>query len=266
MPTIAGMRRRGFTPASIRNFADAIGIGKRENMIDVSRLEFCVRDDLNKVADRAMAVLDPLKVVITNYPEDKVEWIEAENNPDDENAGTHEVPFSRELYIEKADFREEANRKFFRLKLGKEVRLKSGYIIKANDVVKDGAGNITEVHCTYDEDSRSGSGTEAALRKVKGTLHWVSAAHALEAEVRLYDRLFVNEKPIKEAKDSFLESVNPDSLQKTTALIEPSLREAKIGKTYQFQRIGYFCVDPDSTKDKRVFNRAVTLRDNWKSK
>ena len=266
MPTIAGMRRRGFTPASIRNFADAIGIGKRENIIDVSRLEFCVREDLNKVADRAMAVLDPLKVVITNYPEDKVEWIETENNPEDENAGTHQVPFSRELYIEKADFREEANRKFFRLKLGKEVRLKSGYIIKANDVVKDNDGNITEVHCTYDEDSRSGSGTEAALRKVKGTLHWVSAAHALEAEVRLYDRLFIHENPVKDAKESFLESVNPESLKVTTALIEPNLKDAEVGKTYQFQRIGYFCVDRDSTEEKRVFNRTVTLRDNWKKK
>jgi len=266
MPTIAGMRRRGFTPASIRNFADSIGIGKRENMIDVSRLEFSVRDDLNRVADRAMAVLDPLKVVITNYPDDQVEWIEAENNPEDADAGSHKVPFSKELYIEKADFKEEANRKFFRLILGKEVRLKSGYIIKANDVVKDDEGNILEVHCTYDEDSKSGSGTEAALRKVKGTLHWVSATHALEAEVRLYDRLFVNENPIKDAKDSFLESVNPDSLQKTTALIEPNLREAKIGKTYQFQRIGYFCVDRDSTDQKRVFNRTVTLRDNWKNK
>ena len=266
MPTIAGMRRRGFTPASIRNFAEAIGIGKRENMIDVSRLEFSVREDLNKVADRAMAVLDPLKVVITNYPQDKVEWIEAENNPEDENAGSHKVPFSRELYIEKADFREEANRKFFRLKLGKEVRLKSGYIIQANDVVKDELGNVTEVHCTCDEDSKSGSGTEAALRKVKGTLHWVSAAHATKAEIRLYDRLFKNENPIKDAKESFLESINPESLETTTALIEPSLKEAEIGKTYQFQRIGYFCVDRESTDDKLVFNRTVTLRDNWKNK
>ena len=266
MPTIAGMRRRGFTPASIRNFAEAIGIGKRENMIDVSRLEFSVREDLNKVAHRAMAVLDPLKLVITNYPQDKVEWIEAENNPEDENSGIHQVPFSRELYIEKADFREEANRKFFRLKLGKEVRLKSGYIIQANDVVKDESGNVTEVHCTYDENSRSGSGTEAALRKVKGTLHWVSAAHATEAEVRLYDRLFKNENPIKDAQESFLESINPESLETTTALIEPSLKESEIGKTYQFQRIGYFCVDRESTDEKLVFNRTVTLRDNWKNK
>jgi glutaminyl-tRNA synthetase len=264
MPTISGLRRRGYTPTSIRNFADSIGIGKRENRIDLSHLEFCAREDLNKTAPRVMGVLDPLKVVITNYPEGKEEWLTAENNPEDEAAGERQVPFSREIYIEQEDFREEANRKFFRLKLGKEVRLKNAYIIKAEKAIKDEDGNILEVHCTYDEDSKSGSGTEAATRKVKGTLHWVSVPHAVKAEVRLYDRLFSVEDPTEDKEKDFLDFVNPDSLEVITAYVEPSLKEAKLEERFQFQRIGYFCVDRDSTEDKLIFNRTVTLRDNWK--
>ncbi len=266
MPTISGLRRRGYTPASIRNFANDIGIGKRENMIDVSRLEFSAREDLNKTAPRVMGVLNPLKLVITNYPEDKTEWLEAENNPEDPNSGSRELPFSKEIYIEQEDFREEANRKFFRLKLGKEVRLKNAYIIKAEEAIKDEDGNITEVHCTYDEESRSGSGTEASKRKVKGTLHWVSVAHAVPAEVRLYDRLFYVENPTADKDRDFLDTVNPDSLKVITAQLEPSLKTAKVQERFQFQRIGYFCVDTDSTPDHLVFNRTVTLRDSWKNK
>lgn len=264
MPTISGMRRRGYTPTSIRNFADSIGIGKRENRIDLSHLEFCVREDLNKTAPRVMGVLDPLKVIITNYPEGKEEWLTAENNPEDESAGERKVPFSREIYIEQEDFKEEANRKFFRLKLGGEVRLKNAYIIKAEKAIKNEAGNILEVHCTYDEDSKSGSGTEASTRKVKGTLHWVSVAHAIPAEVRLYDRLFCVEDPTEDKEKDFLNFVNPNSLEVITAYIEPSLNEAKVEEAFQFQRKAYFCVDKDSTADKLVFNRTVTLRDNWK--
>ncbi|NEV92901.1 glutamine--tRNA ligase/YqeY domain fusion protein [Psychroflexus sp. YR1-1] len=266
MPTISGLRRRGYTPESIRTFADSIGIGKRENMIDVAHLEFCVRDDLNQKAPRVMGVMDPLKVVITNYPEGQEEWLTAENNPEDESAGEHEVPFSRELYIEQEDFKEEASRKFFRLKLGKEVRLKNAYIIKAEDVVKDNEGNILEVHCTYDAESKSGSGTEASQRKVKGTLHWVSIPHAVEAEVRLYDRLFSVEDPTADKEKDFLDFVNPESLQVSKAYVEPYLKSAKAEDKFQFQRIGYFCVDRDTTEDKLVFNRTVTLRDNWKNK
>lgn len=264
MPTISGLRRRGYTPTSIRNFADSIGIGKRENRIDVAHLEFCAREDLNKTAPRVMGVLDALKVVITNYPEGEEEWLTAENNPEDENGGNREVPFSREIYIEKEDFREEANRKFFRLKLGKEVRLKNAYIIKAEKVVKDEAGNILEVHCTYDEESKSGSGTEASKRKVKGTLHWVSVKHAKQVEVRLYDRLFMVENPDGDKEKDFMSFVNPDSLQVIQAFVEPSLAAALPGENFQFQRKGYFCVDPDSTPEKQVFNRTVTLRDTWK--
>lgn len=264
MPTISGMRRRGYTPASIRNFADSIGIGKRENVVDLAHLEFCVREDLNKKAPRVMGVLDPLKVVITNYPEGKVEWLTAENNPEDSTAGERQVPFSRELYIEKEDFQEEANRKFFRLKLGGEVRLKNAYIIKAEKAIKNEEGTVVEVHCTYDEESKSGSGTEASLRKVKGTLHWVSAPHALEAEVRLYDRLFTVEDPSADKTSDFLDFVNPASLQVITAYVEPTLKDANIEDCFQFQRMGYFCIDRDSTADQLVFNRTVTLRDNWK--
>ncbi|ATA89216.1 glutamine--tRNA ligase [Capnocytophaga stomatis] len=262
MPTISGLRRRGYTPESIRKFADTIGIAKRENLIDVSLLEFCIREDLNKKANRVMAVLDPVKVLIANYPEGKEEWLDAENNPEEEVLTFRKVPFSREIYIEREDFREEANNKFFRLKLGGEVRLKNAYIIKAERVVKDENGNITEIHCTYDPESRSGSGTEASKRKVKGTLHWVSVPHAVEAEARIYDRLFTEAEPDRQEKD-FLEYVNPDSLKITTAYVEPSLKEAKVGEGFQFQRLGYFSLDPDSTAEKLVFNKTVGLKDTW---
>ena len=263
MPTISGLRRRGYTPESIRNFADTIGIAKRDNLIDVSLLEFHIREHLNKITPRVMGVLDPLKLVITNYPEGGEEWLEAENSPEDETLGTRQVPFSGELYIEKADFREQANKKFFRLKLGGEVRLKNGYIIKAESCTKDSDGNITEVQCAYDPKSKSGSGTEESLRRVKGTLHWVSIKHAIEAEIRLYDRLFTDESPDTHKDKDFMEFVNPDSLKVITGFLEPSLKEAKVEDRFQFQRIGYFCVDPDSTAEKLVFNRTVGLRDSW---
>lgn len=266
MSTVSGLRRRGYTPASIRNFAHTIGIAKRDNLIDVSVLEFCIREDLNKTAPRVMAVLDPVKLVITNYPEGKEEWLDAENNQEDENAGFRKVPFSRELYIEREDFLEEATGKFFRLTLGKEVRLKNAYIIKGESVVKDANGNITEIHVTYDTDSLSGSGTEASQRKVSGTLHWVSIAHAIEAEVRLYDRLFTDESPDTHKGKDFLEFVNPNSLQVVTGYLEPSLREAKNEDKFQFQRLGYFTVDKDSTDKKLVFNRTVSLKDTWEEK
>ena len=262
MPTISGLRRRGYTPDAIRKFADTIGIAKRENLIDVSLLEFCVREDLNKKANRVMAVLDPVKVVITNYPEGKEEWLDAENNPEVKPMTFRKVPFSRELYIEREDFREEADKKYFRLKIGGEVRLKNAYIIKAESVIKDDKGNITEIHCTYDPESRSGSGTEASLRKVKGTLHWVSIPHSLQAEVRLYDRLFTVPEPDRQ-EDSFLNYINPDSLKIVTAFIEPSLKDADTGSTLQFQRLGYFCVDKDSNNEKLVFNKTVGLKDTW---
>ncbi|MEX0291603.1 MAG: glutamine--tRNA ligase/YqeY domain fusion protein [Flavobacteriaceae bacterium] len=263
MPTISGLRRRGYTPESIRSFADTIGIAKRENVVDVSLLEFHIREHLNKIAPRVMAVLNPVKLVIMNYPEGQTEWLTAENNPEDIEAGDREVPFSRELYIEKEDFREEANRKFFRLKLGGEVRLKNGYIIKAESCIKDTDGNITEIHCTYDPKSKSGSGTEESLRKVKGTLHWVSVAHAIPAEVRLYDRLFTDETPDGHKDKDFMDFINPDSLKVITAYVEPSLKDAKAGDRFQFQRLGYFNVDLDSTEHNLVFNRTVTLRDTW---
>ena len=263
MPTISGLRRRGYTAEAIKNFADTVGIAKRENLVDVSLLEFHVREHLNRIAPRVMAVLNPLKLVITNYPEDKVELLETENNPGDENAGTREVPFSRELYIEKEDFREEANKKFFRLKLGGEVRLKSGYIIKAESCTKDTEGNIIEVQCSYDPMSKSGSGTEESLRRVKGTLHWVSIAHAIKAEVRLYDRLFNDENPDGHKDKDFMEFVNPDSLTTITGYLEPNLKGAKAGEKFQFQRLGYFCVDTDASPSNLIFNRTVTLRDTW---
>jgi glutaminyl-tRNA synthetase len=266
MPTISGYRRRGYTPESIKNFIDTVGVAKRENVIDVSLLEFKIREDLNKKADRVMGVLDPLKLVITNYPKGEEEWLVAENNPEDVSAGEHEVPFSRELYIEKDDFKEEANRKFFRLKLGGEVRLKNGYIIKAEEAIKDADGNITEVHCTYDPKSKSGSGTEESLRKVKGTLHWVSIKHAVKAEIRLYDRLFNDESPDGHKDKDFMEFLNPDSLKTITGYVEPHLKTLKPLDTVQFQRIGYFCVDKDTTDTNLVFNRTVTLRDSWKGK
>jgi glutaminyl-tRNA synthetase len=240
------------------------GIAKRDNVTDVALLEFCIKDDLNKTAPRVMAVLNPVKVVITNYPEGKVEWLEAENNPEDENAGFRKVPFSREIYIEKEDFREEANKKFFRLKLGKEVRLKNAYIIKAESVVKDANGKVTEIHCTYDEKSRSGSGSEESMRKVKGTLHWVSIEHAIKAEVRMYDRLFSDEAPDAHKDKDFKEFINPNSLEiNSNTFVEPSLKEARIGDRFQFQRLGYFNIDNDSSSEKLVFNRTVALRDTW---
>ncbi|GMN07894.1 glutamine--tRNA ligase/YqeY domain fusion protein [Croceitalea sp. MTPC5] len=263
MPTISGLRRRGYTPEAIRNFADTVGIAKRENLVDVSLLEFHVREHLNKITPRVMAVLNPLKVVISNYPKDEMEWLVAENSPEDESLGSREVPFSREIYIEKEDFREEANRKFFRLKLGGEVRLKNGYIIKAESCTKDTEGNIIEVQCTYDPKSKSGSGTEESLRKVKGTLHWVSVAHAIKAEVRVYDRLFTDENPDGHKDRDFMEFINPNSLNTITGYLEPSLKDAKVGERFQFQRLGYFNVDLDSTPEILVFNRTVTLRDTW---
>jgi glutaminyl-tRNA synthetase len=263
MPTISGLRRRGYTPAAIRKFVETVGVAKRENVIDVSLLEFCIREDLNKTANRVMAVLNPVKLIITNYPEGKEEWLDAENNPEDESAGSRKVPFSRELYIEREDFKEEASRKFFRLTLGKEVRLKNAYIIKGESVVKDADGNITEIHCTYDTDSLSGSGTEASLRKVKGTLHWVSIAHAKQAEVRVYDRLFSDEAPGSHKDKEFMEFINPNSLSIVNAFVEPYLKDAKAGDRFQFQRLGYFCVDEDSTDEKLVFNKTVGLRDTW---
>ncbi len=265
MPTISGLRRRGYTPLSLRNFADSIGVGKRDNVIDVSHLEFCIREDLNKTAPRVMAVLDPIKLTITNYPKGKEEWLEAENNPEDEKAGSRKIPFSGELYIEKEDFKEEANNKFFRLTLNKEVRLKNAYIIKGESVVKDAEGNITEILCTYDPESRSGSGTEASQRKVKGTLHWVSISHAIPAEVRLYDRLFSVESPDTDKEKDFLEFVNPNSLEIITGYVEPSLKDAKPEERFQFQRIGYFAVDKDSANEKLIFNKTVGLRDSWTS-
>ncbi len=264
MPTISGMRRLGYTPAALKNFIDRVGVAKRENMIDIQLLEFFVREDLNKIATRVMAVVDPVKLVITNYPEGQEEWLETENNPEDENAGTRQVPFSRELYIEREDFKEEANKKFFRLKLGGEVRLKSAYIIKAESVDKDENGEITTIYATYDPLSKSGSGTEESLRKVKGTLHWVSAAHALPVEVRIYDRLFTHPEPDAEKETDFMDLLNPESLKTVQGFAEPSLQDARVGAPYQFQRIGYFTKDRDSSEEKLVFNRTVTLKDSYK--
>lgn len=263
MSTISGLRRRGYTAASIVNYANTIGIAKRDNLIDVSLLEFCIREDLNKIAPRVMAVLDPVKLVITNYPEGQEEWLDAENNPEEEVMTYRKVPFSKELYIEQEDFKEEANNKFFRLTLGKEVRLKNAYIIKGENVVKDENGNITEIHATYDADSRSGSGSEASKRKVKGTIHWVSIPHAVEAEVRIYDRLFIDENPDGNKEVDFVEFVNPNSLEVVKGYLEPSLSTAVDGDKFQFQRLGYFCVDKESKTDAIIFNKTVGLRDTW---
>ena len=263
MPTISGLRRRGYTPESIRQFADTIGIAKRDNLVDLSLLEFSVREHLNKIAPRVMGVLDPLKVVIENYPEGQVEWLDAENNPEDESAGMRQIPFTRELLIEQEDFKEEGNRKFFRLALGGEVRLKNGYIIQAVRCDKDETGAITCVYCTYDPKSKSGSGTEESLRKVKGTLHWVSAAHALPVEVRLYDRLFTDATPDSHKDIPFLDLVNPNSLEVIQAFVDPSLASAQPEDRFQFQRMGYFVVDKDSQPGKLVFNKTVGLRDTW---
>lgn len=266
MPTISGMRRRGYPPQALINFVTTAGISKRENVIDVSLLEYCVREELNKTAARVMAVVNPVKLVITNYPEDKIEELTAINNPEDESQGTRTLPFSKELYIEREDFKEEANRKFFRLTLGKEVRLKNAYIIKGESVIKDNDGNITEIHCTYDPESKSGSGSEASMRKVKGTIHWVSVAHAVDATVRNYDRLFNDESPDQHKEKSFLDFVNPDSLSIQNAKIEPSLTTLAVGQRVQFQRLGYYTLDTDATRSNLVFNKIVGLRDTWAKK
>ena len=266
MPTLAGLKRRGYTPASLINFVNTAGVSKRENLIDVSLLEFCAREHLNKIAPRVMAVLDPVKLVITNYPEGKSEQLTAENNPEDPAQGSRLLPFSNTLYIERDDFKEEANRKYFRLTLGKEVRLKNAYIIKGTDVVKDADGNIIEIHCTYDPESKSGSGTEASLRKVKGTIHWVEANSCLNAEVRSYDRLFFDERPDQHEDKSFLDFINKESLIVQKAKVEPSLAELAQDHQVQFQRLGYFILDPDSTRQHLVFNKTVGLRDSWSKK
>lgn len=264
MPTISGLRRRGYTPESIRKFSEISGISKRDSVTDVSLLEYAIREDLNKRATRAMAVIDPVRLVITNYPEGKTEILEAENNPEMEHSGSHEVPFSRELYIEKEDFKEDAGNKYFRLTIGKEVRLKNAYIIKGESVVKDDKGNITEIHCTADLDSRSGSGTEASMRKVKGTLHWVSIQHAIKAEIREYDRLFLDAAPDAHGEKSFMEFLNPESLKITKeAYLEPFLKDAKLEDKFQFQRVGYFTLDKDATADHLIFNKTVGLKDSW---
>lgn len=264
MPTISGMRRLGYPPVAIKNFIDRVGVAKRENLIDIQLLEFFVRETLNKTATRVMAVVDPVKLIITNYPENGEEWLETENNPEDENAGSRQIPFSRELYIEREDFKEEAGNKFFRLKIGGEVRLKSAYIIKAESVDKDENGEITTIYAAYDPKSRSGSGTEESLRKVKGTLHWVSAQHALPVEVRIYDRLFTTPQPDAEKEADFMEFLNPESLKIVKGFAEPSLAEAETGAPYQFQRIGYFTKDRDSTAENLVFSRTATLKDSYK--
>ncbi len=264
MPTISGLRRRGYTPESIRMFSEKVGVAKRDNLIDVALLEFSIREDLNKKAQRVMAVLNPLKLTLTNYPEGKVEEMDAENNPEDETMGSRSIPFSRELYIEKEDFMENPPKKYFRLSPGNEVRLKNGYIIKCEEVIKDNDGNVIELKCTYDPNTRSGMAE--SNRKVKGTLHWVSAAHAVDAEVRLYDRLFHVEDPGSQKEGDFKDYMNPDSLKiLANCKVEPSLKMAKPGERFQFQRIGYFCLDTKHTSEnKLVFNRTTTLRDTWK--
>ena len=262
MPTICGLRRRGYTPEAVRNFAEAVGVAKRDNVIDISLLEFYLREDLNRRAERRMAVLDPLKVVITNYPEGEVEWMDAVNNPEDEAAGTRQVPFSRELYIERADFMENPPKKFFRLSPGTEVRLRYAYFVRCEEVIHDAAGNVTELRCTYDPLSRGGNSPDG--RKVKSTIHWVSAQHAVTAEVRLFDRLFRTIDPNDVAEGgSWKDNLNPDSLQVVTAYLEPELGNAQLGDKYQFERLGYFALDPDTTADKLVFNRTATLKDTW---
>ena len=264
MPTVSGLRRRGFTPDSIRRFADIIGVAKRNNVIDVSLLEHCVREDLNKTAPRVMGVLNPVKLIIDNYSEEKEEYLSIENNPEDPASGSREIPFSRELYIEQEDFMEDAPRKFFRMTPGREVRLKAGYIVMCENAVKDTDENITEIHCTYDPKSKSGSGSEESKRKVKGTLHWVSAKHALKAEVHIYDRLFNDEAPDGHKDKDFKDFINPDSLNiLDTCYVEPSLQTAKPEDHFQFQRLGYFSLDKDSTVEKLIFNRTVSLKDSW---
>ena len=261
MPTLAGLRRRGYTPESIRSFCEQVGVAKRQNVIDIAMLEHAVRDDLNRRAPRVLAVLRPLKVVIENYPEGQVEHLDAINNPEDPDAGTRKLPFSRELYIERDDFMEDPPRKFFRLGPGREVRLRYGYFITCTDVIKDAAGEVVELRCTYDPETRGGQAPDG--RRVRGTIHWVSAEHAISAEVRLYDHLFTSERP--DDDDDFMTTLNPESLETVpSAKLEPSLADAVPGEKYQFERTGYFAVDPDSQPSALVFNRTVTLRDSWK--
>jgi len=262
MPTISGLRKRGYTPEALQNFVNTAGVAKRDNIIDVSLLEFCVREHLNKIAPRVMAVLNPVKLTIQNYPSGQTEWLNAENNPENEEAGEREIPFSGNLYIEREDFKEEANRKFFRLSLGKEVRLKNAYIIKGEEVIKDNQGNITEIICSYDPFSKSGSGTEESQRKVKGTLHWVSAEHALPIKVNLYDRLFSVEEPDKDKESDPEEFINPHSLERVNGHIEPTVSNASKGEKFQFQRLGYFVLD-ENKDGNLVFNKTVGLRDTW---
>lgn len=264
MPTISGLRRRGYTPESLRNFVNTAGVAKRDNIIDVSLLEFCVRDHLNKIAPRVMAVLNPVKLTIKNYPEGQNEVLKAENNPEDENAGFREIPFSANLFIEREDFKEEANRKFFRLTLGKEVRLKNAYIIKGEEIIKDAKGNILEIICSYDPLSKSGSGSEESKRKVKGTLHWVSAETAHPIKVNLYDRLFSVEEPDKNKDEEPSQFINPDSFSQVEGYVEPSVKNALIGSRFQFQRLGYFILESNTEEDTLLFNKTVGLRDTWK--
>jgi len=263
MPTIAGLRRRGYTPSALRKFVDAAGVAKRENIIDISLLEHSIREDLNKSSPRVMAVLNPIKLTILNYPEAQTETLDGEINPEQPELGNRKIPFSKQLYIEKEDFKEEANRKFFRLTLGKEVRLKNAYIIKGESVVKDDLGNIVEIFCSYDPKSKSGSGSEESKRKVKGTLHWVSEAEALPIEIRIYDRLFQEEAPDHDKSVDFKTYLNPNSMHSVAGFAEPSLSSAKPGDHFQFQRLGYFVVDPDSRFDQPIFNKTIGLRDNW---
>jgi glutaminyl-tRNA synthetase len=262
LPTLAGLRRRGYTPEAIREFCRRIGIAKTDSVVDVAVLEDCIREDLNRHANRVMAVMDPLKVVLVNYPEDRVEELDVINNPEDPSAGTRKVPFCRELYIDRDDFREEPPPKYYRLAPGREVRLRNAYFIRCVDVVKDAQGNVVQLNCTYDPETRGGDAPDG--RKVKATLHWVSARHALEAEARLYDHLFLKPDPddVEEGQD-FTANLNPQSLVVKTCLVEPSVAGATPGTRYQFERVGYFCVDPDSTPERLVFNRTVTLRDTW---
>lgn len=266
MPTLSGLRRRGYTPDAIKTFWDKAGVAKRENLIDISLLEYAVRDHLNAIAPRVFAVLDPVKLIIENYPEGQVEELMVENNPEDAAAGERAIPFTRELYIEREDFMEDAPKKFFRLSLGQEVRLKGAYIIKGERVEKDADGNITTIFASYDPESKSGSGSEASQRKVKGTLHWVSAEKNIPITVNLYDRLFTEENPDGDKETDFMQFVNPDSLQVVQGFGEPSLADAKAEDKFQFQRIGYFAVDKDSSEGNLIFNRTVPLRDNWTKK
>ena len=263
MPTICALRRKGYTPASVRAFAEMVGVAKRDNVIDLAKMEYCVREDLNKVAERRMAVLNPLKVVITNWEEGKVEMRKAVNNPENEEAGMREVPFSKVIYIERDDFMENPPKKYFRLSPGNEVRLRYSYLIKCDEVIKDEEGNVVELRCSYDP--MSGEGSSSDGRRVKGVIHWVSAEHAVEAEIRLFNPLFKTEDPndTSEGQTSWEDNLNPDSLVVTKGYLEPALKDAPIGTTYQFERVGYFCPDTDSTADHLVFNRTVTLKDSW---